>query len=268
MEVSSSPTDSETNKTATDKNYSLKPSSGAKCLINPMFPPPCQPSTSVMMTGQSVLNIDSGTALADTCMFQCAKGGVIMATAPGQSIMNDSSSSAKTTEPEKGGQTEEREAEEYKTEMAKTAPEQSQEAQKGNNTVPEKSQRQENFNQNYNDDFQEPVTNERRDGTDRTREVFRRKDIDWNLKRPNGKTNLEAAKQDSSAPIRYKSDGKPEPVELHHHNQDKDGPLVELWQSQHRKVPNTKPPPSWRKQFPEEAENFWLNPKNIGKIGP
>ena len=83
-----------------------------------------------MMTGQEVLSIDSGTALVDTCVFQCAIGGplgIIVATAAGQSIITDGGSSAKTPEPEKGGQTEEREAEEYKTEMAKAAPEQSQE---------------------------------------------------------------------------------------------------------------------------------------------
>lgn len=99
-----------------------------------------------------------------------------------------------------------------------------------------------------------------------TIEIFRRKDIDWSLKRPDGKTNFEAAKEEGLAPLKRNSNGFYEPVELHFHHQNKDGPLVELWRSKQKQVPDKMPPPSWRKQFPDEQKihrifesKYWQN---------
>jgi hypothetical protein len=88
------------------------------------------------------------------------------------------------------------------------------------------------------------------------RKVYQRGDIDWDLERPDGMTNLEAAAE-GYAPMRIKDDGMWEEVQLHHLNQDPDGSLAEVWRSTQSKVPHKlQPPPSWRKLYPDKADAF------------
>lgn len=86
------------------------------------------------------------------------------------------------------------------------------------------------------------------------RNVWQRSDIDWSLRRPDGLTNLEAARG-GYAPLRSAGDGF-EGVQLHHLNQRVDGGLAEVWASTHRRVNHNVPPPSWRVTNPDAAAAF------------
>lgn len=87
-----------------------------------------------------------------------------------------------------------------------------------------------------------------------SRSVWQRSDIDWSLMRPDGLTNLEAARG-GHAPLRSIGDGF-EGVQLHHLNQRVDGGLAEVWASTHRRVNHNVPAPSWRVTNPDAAAAF------------
>jgi hypothetical protein len=86
------------------------------------------------------------------------------------------------------------------------------------------------------------------------RKVWQRSDINWSLKRPDGLTNLQAAR-DGFAPMRRIGDTW-ETVQLHHANQDPFGVLAEVWASTHRQHPHNVPAPSWRVTNPDAADAF------------
>jgi uncharacterized Zn-binding protein involved in type VI secretion len=99
-------------------------------------------------------------------------------------------------------------------------------------------------------------------------DVFQRTDIDWKLKRKvrvNGKTrimtNLEAAKL-GRAPIVKDAAGKKHRVTLHHHKQNKNGPLVEMLSSEHSKghgaLHGRKGPSKIdRSEFKNDQKAYW-----------
>lgn len=86
------------------------------------------------------------------------------------------------------------------------------------------------------------------------RRVAQRSDINWSLARPDGMTNLEAARK-GFAPMRQNpTTGKWERIQLHHSMQQPFGPLIETWASTHRKHPHKMREAmglqSWRKLIP------------------
>ena len=86
------------------------------------------------------------------------------------------------------------------------------------------------------------------------RSVWQRSDVDWLLRRPDGLTNLQAAKR-GFAPMR-RVRGSCEKLELHHLNQEAKRGLAEVWASTHRKVNHNALPPSWRTTNPDAATAF------------
>ena len=57
---------------------------GGNCLVVPSSPVPCIPAASVVDNGQSPVKISGLPALGSGCKFQCAKGGTLTVSSPGQ----------------------------------------------------------------------------------------------------------------------------------------------------------------------------------------
>jgi RHS repeat-associated protein len=84
------------------------------------------------------------------------------------------------------------------------------------------------------------------------RKVYKRSDINWDLKRPDGLTNWQAARKGYAPMRKNPRTGKWEDITLHHANQDPRGAVVEVWRSTHGKAPHQMDPPgNWRKARPD-----------------
>ena len=97
--------------------------------------------------------------------------------------------------------------------------------------------------------------------------VLQRSDIDWDMKRRvkvKGKvkimTNRDAAKLHGRAPV-VKVNGKKQPITLHHHNQNPNGPLIEVIQADHSKHHGALHPKGKsridRSEFGTDREAYW-----------
>ncbi len=90
--------------------------------------------------------------------------------------------------------------------------------------------------------------------------VHQRSDIDWELVRPNGLTNSQAARR-GYTPMRLNPvTGKWDDITLHHLNDDPRGGVVEVWRSTHGRFHKTmsRQPNPWRTERPDWA-NSWNN---------
>jgi hypothetical protein len=92
------------------------------------------------------------------------------------------------------------------------------------------------------------------------RNVHQRSDIDWELMRPDGLTNSQAARRGYSPMRKNPQTGKWDDITLHHLNDDPRGGLVEVWRSTHGRFHKSisREPNPWRTERPDWA-NAWNN---------
>ena len=83
LKVAASSTKGNKKKLA-NRGNSFFPPPGGNCTVIPSAPVPCTPAAVVSDPGQSPVKIDKLQALGAGCKFQCAKGGVISVSSPGQ----------------------------------------------------------------------------------------------------------------------------------------------------------------------------------------
>ncbi len=83
LKVPSSPGTAEGKKLANMGNCFFPPP-GGQCTVVPNAPVPCTPAASPVDPGQSPLKIAQMPALGAGCKFQCAKGGLLTVSSPGQ----------------------------------------------------------------------------------------------------------------------------------------------------------------------------------------
>jgi hypothetical protein len=118
----------------------------------------------------------------------------------------------------------------------------------------------EDATQIYNDAGVETEKPEKETLCEKEYDVYKNKDIDPDLRAPDGSTNRERMER-GEAPYILR-DGKLEKVELHHHNQQDGGPLVELPRDAHHnhnkelhpkngKGEGRGPDPQWGKRVGE-----------------
>jgi hypothetical protein len=92
------------------------------------------------------------------------------------------------------------------------------------------------------------------------RNVYQRSDIDWDLMRSDGLTNLQAARRGYAPLRRNPNTGRWEDTVLHHLNDNPRGGVVEIWRSTHgrfhKRISREANP--WRKQRPEWS-TAWNN---------
>jgi hypothetical protein len=87
------------------------------------------------------------------------------------------------------------------------------------------------------------------------RTVHQRSDIDWELVRPDGLTNLQAARRGYTPKRVNPETGKWDDITLHHLNDDPRGGVVEVWRSTHGRFHKTmsREPNPWRTERPDWA---------------
>lgn len=72
-------------KKIANMSNSLFPPPGGNCTVVPSAPVPCTPAATPIDPGQKNVQVDQAPALGAACKFQCAKGGLLTVSSPGQS---------------------------------------------------------------------------------------------------------------------------------------------------------------------------------------